>query len=383
MRRDRLIGTYLHGPLLPKNTWLADRLIEWALERRLGSAPALEPLDDELEQRAHECAVGVAFKGYADPSKYDPDVAAKWSADQIPDQTGRTAVVTGANSGLGLVTARELARAGANIVLACRNVQKGDAAAGEIRTAVPQARLEVAELDLSSLESVRRFADSLDVAELPLLINNAGIMMTPPRKTADGFELQFGTNHLGHFALTGLLLERLARAADPRIVTVSSLEHRAGHIHFDDLQLESRYAPRKAYRQSKLANAVFALELDRRLRAAGSPAKSVLAHPGYSATNLQSAGPTGVMKAFLAVTNRVFAQSMEQGALPILYAATAPAVEGGEYYGPDGFQELRGRHAKRVPVIREGRDPEVGRRLWEASEELTGVRYELTAAAVS
>jgi NAD(P)-dependent dehydrogenase (short-subunit alcohol dehydrogenase family) len=305
-------------------------------------------------------------------------MTAKWSAESIADQSGRTAVVTGANSGLGLVTARELARAGATVVLACRNVQKGEAAAAEIGAGVPGARLRVAELDLSSLESVRRFAAALEGGELALLINNAGIMMTPQRKTADGFELQFGTNHLGHFALTGLLLERLGRAQDARVVTVSSIEHKAGHIHFDDLPLEHGYAPRKAYQQSKLANASFGLELDRRLRAAGSPVKSVLAHPGYSATNLQSTGPTGIMKALMAVSNRVIAQGADQGALPTLYAATAPDVQGGEYYGPDGFQELRGRPTK-VKVIPEGTDPVVGRRLWEVSEELTGVTYGLSA----
>jgi NAD(P)-dependent dehydrogenase (short-subunit alcohol dehydrogenase family) len=230
-------------------------------------------------------------------------MAVKWSADQIPDQTGRTVVVTGANSGLGLVTARELARAGASVVLACRNVEKGEDAAEEIGAAVSGARLQVAELDLSSLESVRRFAGALEVGELALLINNAGIMMTPQQQTADGFELQFGTNHLGHFALTGLLLERLGRADAARVVTLSSIEHKSGHIHFDDLQLVDGYAPRKAYRQSKLANAIFGLELDRRLRAAGSPVISVLAHPGYSATNLQSTGPTGIMKTILAVGN--------------------------------------------------------------------------------
>jgi NAD(P)-dependent dehydrogenase (short-subunit alcohol dehydrogenase family) len=305
-----------------------------------------------------------------------------WSADEIPDQTGRTAVVTGANSGLGRVTAHELARAGADVVMACRDVGKGDAAAAEIRATVPEAQVQVAALDLSSLDSVRAFAAALDAGALDLLINNAGIMMTPQQTTADGFELQLGTNHLGHFALTGLLLERLGRASSARVVTLSSLEHKAGHIHFDDLQLKHGYAPRTAYRQSKLANAAFGLELDRRLRAAGSPVKSLLAHPGYTATNLQSTGPTGVMKALLSVSNRVFAQGAEQGALPTLYAATAPGVEGGEYYGPDGFQELRGRPTK-VRVIAEGRDVEVGRRLWEASEELTGVSYGLPVATTS
>ena len=309
-------------------------------------------------------------------------MTAKWNAEQIADQTGRTAVVTGANSGLGLVTARELARAGASVVLACRYVKKGEDAAAEIGAAVPDARLQVSELDLSSLESVRRFAGSLEAGELALLINNAGIMMTPQEETADGFDLQFGTNHLGHFALTGLLLERLGTAEAARVVTVSSLEHKAGHLHFDDLKLVHGYNPRKAYQQSKLANAIFGLELDRRLRAAGSPVVSVLAHPGYSATNLQSTGPTGIMKAFLAVGNRMLAQSAEQGARPTLYAATAPDVEGGEYYGPDGFREARGRPTQ-VKVIAEGRDPAVGGRLWQVSEELTGVEYGLPSAAVS
>lgn len=305
-----------------------------------------------------------------------------WSPDRIPDQTGLTAVVTGANSGLGLVTARALARAGARVVLACRDTAKGTAAATDIATDVPAARVEVAELDLSSLASVRHFASTLEADELHLLVNNAGIMMTPANKTADGFELQLGTNHLGHFALTGLLMDRLQRAGATgaagaagaaRVVTLSSLEHKAGHLHFDDLQLEHGYAPRKAYRQSKLANAAFGLELDRRLRAAGSPVLSVLAHPGYSATNLQSTGPTGVMKALMSVSNRVVAQSAERGTVPTLYAATAPDVEGGDYFGPDGVGELRGRRARRVEVIPEGRDPEAGRRLWAVSEELTGV----------
>jgi NAD(P)-dependent dehydrogenase (short-subunit alcohol dehydrogenase family) len=306
-------------------------------------------------------------------------MSSNWGAEQIPDQTGRTAVVTGANSGLGLATSRELARAGAAVVLACRSVEKGEAAAAELRSAIPRAQLDVAELDLSSLASVRRFAAALRHDELSLLINNAGIMMTPQQRTPDGFELQFGTNHLGHFALTGLLLERLGKADSARVVTVSSIEHKSGHIHFDDLQLDRGYAPRKAYQQSKLANAAFGIELDRRLRAAGSPITSVLAHPGYSATNLQSTGPTGPMKALLAVGNRLLAQSADDGALPTLYAATAPGVEGGEYYGPGGFQEMRGA-PKRVQVIAEGRDPEVGRRLWEVSEELTGVSYSLPVA---
>ena len=298
----------------------------------------------------------------------------RWDATQVGDQPTRTAVVTGANSGLGLVTSRELARAGATVVLACRNLQSGEAAASKIRAAVSGARLHVADLDLGSLASVRRFAGSLDVGEIALLINNAGIMMPPHRLTADGFELQFGTNHLGHFALTGLLLDRLRAAQDARVVTLTSFEHRAGHIQFEDLQHDDGYTPRKAYRQSKLANAAFGLELDRRLRAAGSPVKSLLAHPGYAATNLQSTGPTGIMKALLAVGNQIFAQDAEQGALPTLYAATAANAEGGDFYGPDGIGELRGRPTK-VQVSAEGADPNVGRRLWAVSQELTGVEY--------
>lgn len=299
-----------------------------------------------------------------------------WTAEQIPDQHGRVAVVTGANSGLGEVTARELARRGAHVVLAVRSVDKGEAAAREIRDAAPGATVEVRALDLSALDSVRAFAADLagDHPAVDLLVNNAGIMMTPPSRTADGFELQLGTNHLGHFALTGLLLEALGRTPAPRVVTVSSIEHKPGRIHFDDLQLEHGYAPRKAYQQSKMANAVFGLELDRRLRAAGSPVLSVLAHPGYSATNLQSTGPTGAAKLAMKLGNAVLAQPVQRGALPQLYAATAPDVGGGQFFGPDGFQEFRGNPTE-VQAVAPAHDPEIGRRLWEVSQELTGVRF--------
>ena len=307
-------------------------------------------------------------------------MTAPWTSEHIPDQSGRTAVVTGANSGIGLNTALELARAGATVLLACRNLEKGAAAADQIREAAPGARAEVLELDVSSLSSVRQFADDLDVDGLDLLINNAGVMAIPKRRvTEDGFEMQFGTNHLGHFALTGLLLDQLNRAEAPRVVTVSSNEHKAGHFDFDDLQLEHGYRPRKAYRQTKLANAAFALELDRRLRAADSPIKSVLAHPGYTATNLQSTAG-GVMRAGMAIGNRLIAQSAARGALPTLYAATAPDVEGGQYFGPDGLGEWRG-HPKRVHVKAEGRDEENRRRLWSVSEELTGVTYDFSGTS--
>lgn len=305
-------------------------------------------------------------------------MTAPWTADQVPDHSGRTAVVTGANSGIGLVTALELARAGAVVMLACRNVEKGTAAVKEIREAAPEARVEVQELDLSSLDSVRRFADTLDVDRLDLLVNNAGIMWMPEGRTDDGYELHLGTNHLGHFALTGLLLARLDRAEAPRVVTVSSNEHKRGHIHFDDLQLERSYGPRKAYRQSKVANIAFGLELDRRLRAVGATMKSVLAHPGYTATNLQVKGQTGAMKLMMNVGNRLIGQSAELGALPTLYAATAPDVEGGQYFGPDRFREYRG-HPTQVDAKPEAVDSEVGWRLWSVSEELTGVTYDFSA----
>jgi NAD(P)-dependent dehydrogenase (short-subunit alcohol dehydrogenase family) len=300
----------------------------------------------------------------------------KWTAEQIPDQNGRTAVVTGANSGLGLATARELARAGAGIVFAARDPAKAETAQATITAAVPGARVEPRRLDLADLSSVREFAAGIEAEQgsLDLLVNNAGVMMTPRRTTVDGFELQLGTNHLGHFALTGLLLERLRAGSDPRVVTVTSLEHRPGRIDFDDLQSERSYGPRQAYQQSKFANAVFGIELDRRLRKEGLPLKSLLAHPGYSATNLQLSGPAGVVRAFLRVTNALFAQSPEMGALPILYAGTAPEVEGGAFFGPDGLREARG-HPKPVAPVARARDAELGRRLWEVSEGLTGVRY--------
>ena len=290
-------------------------------------------------------------------------------------------MVTGANSGLGLSTARELARAGAHVIGTARDAAKAQQAEAEVRRAVPDANIEMRLLDLADLGSVREFAAAIAAEPdgVDVLINNAGVMMCPRSLTPDGFELQFGTNHLGHFALTGLLVERLAEGNDPRVVTVTSLEHRPGKIDFGDLTSERDYQPRTAYQQSKFANAVFGLELDRRLRAAGSPVKSVLAHPGYSATNLQTSGPTGPMKALLRVGNMIFAQSADRGALPQLHAATAPDVQGGEFYGPGGFNQLRGEPVRVKPVSR-ATDPELGRRLWEVSEELTGVTFPLNPA---
>jgi NAD(P)-dependent dehydrogenase (short-subunit alcohol dehydrogenase family) len=308
----------------------------------------------------------------------------KWTAARIPDQHGRVAVVTGANSGLGLVTASELARAGARVVLACRNLEKGEAALRTIAGAAPAATTELAQLDLGSLASVRDFAERFKASHegLDLLVNNAGVMASPRRLTADGFEQQIGTNHLGHFALTALLLPTMEGHQDARVVTLSSNAHKLGHIRFDDLQRERGYNRWGAYNQSKLANLLFALELDRRLRAAGSTIKSVAAHPGYSATNLQSAGPPTLDRIVMAVTNRVMAQSAEMGALPALYAATEPGVEGGSYVGPDGIGEQRG-HPTLVRPTSAARDEAAARRLWELSEELTGVRFELPAPSTA
>jgi NAD(P)-dependent dehydrogenase (short-subunit alcohol dehydrogenase family) len=306
----------------------------------------------------------------------------KWTAERIPDQTGRTVVVTGANSGLGRITARELARAGARVLLACRNMQKGDDALRECAAVASGAEPELEELDLASLDSVREFAERFraDHDGLDLLINNAGVMATPRRSTAEGFELQFGTNHLGHFALTGLLIGELEGREDSRVVTLSSTAHRFGRIAFDNLGGERRYFRWRAYGQSKLANLLFALELDRRLRAAGSTIKSLAAHPGYAATNLQFAGPPGLDAAVMKVSNKVIAQDEEMGALPTLYAATEPGLEGGTFVGPDGFMEQRG-HPKPVAPNGAARDEQVARRLWEVSEEMTGVRFDLAGAA--
>ncbi|MDQ6650477.1 MAG: oxidoreductase [Actinomycetota bacterium] len=301
-----------------------------------------------------------------------------WTARDIPDQKGRTAVVTGANSGLGLQVALELARHGAQVVLACRDPGRGQEALGRVREQVPAAAVTLAELDLADLASVRAFAAAY-VGPLDLLVNNAGVMAIPPRLTEDGFEMQFGTNHLGHFALTGLLIGALQRSPAARVVTVASEAARMGQIDFADLQSVNRYRKWAVYGQSKLANLLFARELDRRARAAGAPLSSVAAHPGYAATNLQSAGPrlqgSRVGAVLSQAANRVFAQSDAQGALPLLFAATAPDVAGGSYVGPDGLLGMRG-HPTDAKPPRQARDDDVAARLWAESERLTGVRFD-------
>ncbi|MGY0022005.1 oxidoreductase [Streptomyces sp. cg35] len=307
-----------------------------------------------------------------------------WNADRIPDQSQRVVVVTGAGSGLGLVTARALARRGAHVVLAVRDPDKGRAAASSITAGQPDARLEVRRLDLADLDSVHAFADGLRAGHprVDVLVNNAGVMAPPRTLSPQGHELQFATNHLGHFALTGLLLDLLAQAPDPRVVTVSSLEHRKGRIDFDDLTGERGYVPMEFYRRSKLANALFGLELHRRLTAAGAPVRSVLAHPGYSATGLQTNGTVRVPRLVFGHLARPLAQSADRGALPQLYAATEPGVRGGEFIGPDGRGEMRGAPT-RVEPAPGAADAAAGRRLWEVSQALTGVSFPLREAAAS
>ena len=300
--------------------------------------------------------------------------ASTWIADHISSQVGRTFVVTGANSGLGLETVRALGALGANVILTVRDEGRGIRALDELRGEQPEARFEVRVLDLADLDSVRTFADTVE--EIDVLVNNAGVMMPPRGTTKQGYELQLGVNHLGHFALTGLLLDKLAQGEDGRVVTVSSTLHKRGRIHFDDLHGESAYSRTKFYAQSKFANVVFALELNRRLRANAIPIRSVLAHPGYSATNLQSSGPTGVGKLVMKATNKLFAQDAMMGALPQLYAATGADVESGQFYGPDGRGESKG-FPTVVEPLDSARDRELAKRLWDISEELTGVRIPL------
>ncbi|WP_028923165.1 oxidoreductase [Pseudonocardia acaciae] len=308
-----------------------------------------------------------------------------WTDADIPDLTGRTAMVTGANAGLGLHEARQLARHGAHVLLAARNRDRGRAALERLAAEVPAERLELVALDLADLESVRALAADLTgrLSRLDLLLNNAGVMAVPERReTAQGFELQFGTNHLGHFALTGLLLPLLLRTEGSRVVTMSSFLHRLGRLDLDDLQSERRYSPYGAYNASKLANAVFTVELDRRLRAARAGVLSIGAHPGYSATELQSSGPRmgggglfGRLNALVtpAVTP-LMAQPAARGALPALRAAVDPAVTGGEYYGPHLPGEMRGYPVK-VAYRRAAHDPGLGTGLWDASVALTSVDY--------
>ena len=299
-------------------------------------------------------------------------MSAHWTAENIPDLTGKVAIVTGANSGIGYEMARALARKQATVILACRNQDKGAAAVRQIAQEYPASRVELMPLDLSDLAAVRRFAaefinrhDRLDI-----LINNAGIMAVPFGKTADGFEVQFGTNHLGHFALTGLLLDLMIHTPQARSVTISSSGHRFGTIDFANLNAEKGYDRQRAYAQSKLANLLFTYELQRRLERAGVDTIAVAAHPGWTATNLQ------VHWRLVRILNPVVAQTPTMGALPALYAATALDVHGGDYYGPRGWLEVRG-YPTKVQSSGRSHDTAVATQLWTISEELTGVRYQI------
>ncbi|MCH7481140.1 MAG: SDR family NAD(P)-dependent oxidoreductase [Chloroflexi bacterium] len=296
----------------------------------------------------------------------------KWTALDIPDQSGKVVIITGANSGIGYEAAGALAKKGATVVMACRNLEKGEAAAKAIIDEGPTGQVVLLHLDLADLSSVRRFADefSAEYDRLDVLVNNGGIMAVPKGKTVDGFEMQIGTNHLGHYALTGLLIEMLKTTQNARVVTVSSYAHNMGKINFDDLSSEKSYQRWSAYGRSKLANVLFGYELQRRLAANGHPPISLVVHPGYAATNLQR--NTGLFS----FANHFFAQSQEMGALPTLYAATSADIQGGEYIGPDGLMGQRG-YPQVARSSRASHNELVAKRLWEVSEELTGVQFGL------
>jgi NAD(P)-dependent dehydrogenase (short-subunit alcohol dehydrogenase family) len=310
----------------------------------------------------------------------------KWKAADIPSLAGKRVLITGANSGIGYHTALKLARKGAQVILACRDRGRGEVALARLDEDSPSAHTELAILDLASLASVRSFAEKELAKRRPLhvLINNAGVMAPPRRlETADGFELQFGTNVLGHFALTALLMPALALAAEsaerPRIVTIASIAHKRGQINFDDLQSTKGYGPMRAYQQSKLADLMFAFELDRRLRAANSRVMSLAAHPGVASTNLfQTGDRSSVEKTVRNLVGHVIGIALNtdaEGALPTLYAATSPAAEEGGYYGPQGFQEMRGDDVGPAKVTQQARDTAAAARLWQTCEDLTRIKF--------
>jgi NAD(P)-dependent dehydrogenase (short-subunit alcohol dehydrogenase family) len=306
-----------------------------------------------------------------------------WTAADVPDQSGKTCLVTGATSGIGFRCARVLAARGARVILACRDRGRGRRALDALLVGAPRAQPAQVTLDLASLASVRGCAEEVRAASdrLDILVNNAGLMAIPFARTADGFEMQFGVNHLGHFALTGLLLPLLSAAPAARVVTVSSLVHRRARMVFEDLLFERRpYKAWTAYGQSKLANLLFTFELERRMRHGHLSTAALAAHPGYAATELQARGPrlsgSTVMVAVMRIANALFAQSAEAGAWPLVRAATDPAARGGEFYGPRNLGEMRG-PAVRVEGEAGARDQESAERLWRESERLTGVRYDI------
>ncbi|MFX0090591.1 MAG: oxidoreductase [Candidatus Hodarchaeota archaeon] len=311
----------------------------------------------------------------------------KWTREDIPDQTGKTVIVTGANSGTGFEVTKELAGKGAHIILACRNTEKGEAAVSKIREKHPNASLRVMKLDLADLSSVKSFVKTFtsEYKQLHILCNNAGVMQTPYLKTKDGFELQLGTNHLGHFALTGLLSDILLQTEGSRVVTMSSNAYIFGRIDFDNLNWEKpkSYGSTAAYGRSKLANLLFTYELQRKFEQKGARVISVASHPGYSATNLQSSGlklgrsmSARLMRLIYSILNKVVAQSVEMGALPMLMAATSAEINGGDYIGPERVFSFRG-YPKKVNSNGRSHNLETAEKLWRVSESLTGVNFNL------
>ncbi|MGH8454450.1 MAG: oxidoreductase [Nevskiales bacterium] len=299
-------------------------------------------------------------------------MTARWTAQDVPAMNGKLALVTGANRGLGLEITRGLARAGTTVVMACRDAAKAESAAQLLRTEIPQAQLDIMSVDLADLSSIRRFAQEFSARhpKFDILCNNASAILVPLSKTRDGFEMHLGTNLLGTFALTGLLLDRLRAASAARVVNTASIAHRlTPGLDFDDPHFERKpYQDMDAYAKSKLATLLFTFELDRRLKKTGTPVLATAAHPGYAATNMD------LGNFFMRLSTRLFAQPAAMGALPALYAATAPDVAGGDYYGPDGFKQLKG-HPAKVDCRPEARDPALAARLWALSEQATGVRY--------
>jgi NAD(P)-dependent dehydrogenase (short-subunit alcohol dehydrogenase family) len=316
--------------------------------------------------------------------------SSRWTLASMPDMSGKTVIVTGANSGLGFEATKAFARKGATVVMACRSTARGKRAADDVRHELPEAELDVRELDLAALSSVESFAESVtaDYDEIDVLCNNAGVMAIPRAETGDGFEMQFGVNHLGHFALTGHLLPLLRETdGESRVVTHASGAHQQGDIDFEDLHHERDYGKWEAYAQSKLANLLFAYELDRKLEAAGvDDVVSTACHPGWAATNLQRRGPEQMGSTarlyLMKAANALIAQDAQQGALPMLYAATAEDITGAEYIGPDGFMSMRGYPHHDEPT-KKARDPDIAAQLWDVSEELTGVTYDLQATATA
>ena len=311
----------------------------------------------------------------------EPLMKKKWNFNDMPDQSGKIVVVTGANSGLGFIATRELAKRNAEVIMACRNLEKAGKAKNDILKQYPNAKLHVMKLDQASLASVKTFAEEFKskFSKLDILLNNAGIMQPPKRETEDGFELQIGVNHLGQFALTGQLFDALKKSKNARVVAVSSIAHKTGKINFEDLMSEKKYSRNAAYSQSKFANVLFGYELARKLKEHNiNNIKSVVSHPGYSNTSLQQNGPAiggkSMLSRIYAVTDRLIAMSADKGSLSLLYACTMPDVESGDFIGPGGIYQARG-FPKRYKSVKSTYNEEDAKKLWEVSENLTGIKF--------